>query len=330
MAHRGARHDLLSSDRSIRGALTSVATPSPCGLRDLAGWVAPGHCCPGASESGARLSPHRAQAGPKDQLHAEARTPVSGQLWGTTSGGAGHLSRFPVVFRLPAFSSRVILSPLGVGLPLRSAYRAVPGPRRDSMFHTHQLRPGRVPSRPRGRRCSHGRSRVSGRRLPHPSVNVPAPRSNIHHPGLNLTGHHRGFTGFTRPTFPWPVTPGWNGSPWASPPSSTPCRGQLRRYRRRTSGWGLALSTGLGLRSRRHRSTLLSTRPRTRIVRPRVAPRDSCMRPERIKHVGNARLLGLSSVAEAVRAHSLSEPPPYRASALDITVVVGTTIEIWL
>jgi len=28
------------------------------------------------------------------------------------------------------------------------------------------------------------------------------------------------------------------------------------------------------------------------------------------RHVGNARLLGLSSVAEAVRAHSLSELPP--------------------
>jgi hypothetical protein len=49
-----------------------------------------------------------------------------------------------------------------------------------------------------------------------------------------------------------------------------------------------------------------------------------------IRHVGNARLLGLSSVAEAVREHSLLEPPSYGASALDITVVVGTTIEIWL
>jgi hypothetical protein len=32
------------------------------------------------------------------------------------------------------------------------------------------------------------------------------------------------------------------------------------------------------------------------------------------------------SVAEAVRAHSLSEPPPYWASALDVTAVVSATI----
>jgi len=132
----------------------------------------------------------------------------------------------------------------------------MPGPHRDSTFRTYELRPGRVPSLPRGRRCSHGRSRVSGRRLPHPSGNVPAPRPNIHHPGLNLTRNHRGFTAFTRPVFPWPVVPGWNGHPWASPRSSAP-----RRYQRRTSGRGQALSTGLGLRSRHHRSTLLPTSP---------------------------------------------------------------------
>jgi hypothetical protein len=78
----------------------------------------------------------------------------------------------------------------GVGPSLRSAYRAIPGPHRDSTFRTPELRPGRVPSLPRGRRCSRGRSRVSGGRLPHPSGNVPTPRSNIHHPGLNLTRHH--------------------------------------------------------------------------------------------------------------------------------------------
>ncbi len=144
----------------------------------------------------------------------------------------------------------------GIGPSLRSAYRAMPGPHRDSTFRTHELQPGWVPSLPRGRRCSHGRSRVSGRRLPHPSGNVPAPRSNIHHPGLNLTRHHRGFTAFTLPVFPWPVVPGWNGHPRAFPRSFAP-----RRYQRRTSGWGQALSTGLGLRSRRHESTLLPTSP---------------------------------------------------------------------
>ena len=100
------------------------------------------------------------------------------------------MPRFPVAFRLPAFASRVILSPLGIGPSLRSAYRTTPGPHRDSTFRTYELRPGRVPSLPRGQRCSHGRLQVSGRRLPHPSGNVPTPRPNIHHPGLNLTRHH--------------------------------------------------------------------------------------------------------------------------------------------
>ena len=46
---------------------------------------------------------------------------------------------------------------------------------------------------------------------------------------------------FTRPAFPLPVAPGWNGGPWAFPPSFTP-----RRCRRRMSGWGQALGTCLG------------------------------------------------------------------------------------
>ena len=81
------------------------------------------------------------------------------------------MSRFPVAFRLPAFASRVILSPLGdwafltVGLPPGLS----PDPNGVSTFRTHEIRPGWVPSVPRGRRCSHGRQQVSGRRLPHPN-----------------------------------------------------------------------------------------------------------------------------------------------------------------
>jgi hypothetical protein len=54
-----------------------------------------------------------------------------------------------------------------------------------------------------------------------------------------------GSLAFTRPVFPSPVTPGWNGSPWASPPGFTP-----RRYRRCMPEWGRALSTGPELRCR--------------------------------------------------------------------------------
>ena len=53
-----------------------------------------------------------------------------------------------------------------------------------------------------------------------------------------------------------PVTPGWHGRPWAFTRSFGP-----RRYQRRTSGWGQALSTYLGLRRRHHSSTLLPASP---------------------------------------------------------------------
>ena len=109
----------------------------------------------------------------------------------------------------------------GVGPSLRLAYRSLSpraGPHRDSTFHTHELRPGWVPSRPRGRRCSCDRQPFFGRRLPHHNGKVPVPQSCFHRLGFNITRHHRGFTAFTRPVFPWPVAPGWNGHPWAFPP----------------------------------------------------------------------------------------------------------------
>ena len=55
----------------------------------------------------------------------------------------------------------------GIGPSLRSAYRIEdPDPDGATTFHTHELRPGSVPPIPRGRRCSPGRSLISGRRLP--------------------------------------------------------------------------------------------------------------------------------------------------------------------
>jgi hypothetical protein len=40
--------------------------------------------------------------------------------------------------------------------------------------------------------------------------------------GWTITGHHRGFTCFTRPAFPSPVVSGWDEDPWASPWASDP------------------------------------------------------------------------------------------------------------
>jgi hypothetical protein len=71
------------------------------------------------------------------------------------------------------------------------------------------------------------------------------PAGAIHRRGPRSRSILRGSLAFTRPVFPLPVTPGWRGGSWASPSSFAP-----RRYRRRTSKWGRALSIGPELRCR--------------------------------------------------------------------------------
>jgi hypothetical protein len=163
----------------------------------------------------------------------------------------------PVAFRPPAFCFSVIRFPpgdwafLAVGLPdTRPDLDGV------TTFHTHEPRPGRVPPIPRGRRCSPGRPFVSDRRLPLPSGQSPHPATASHRARPQITRHQRRFKRFTRPAFPSPVAPGWNGRPSASPPSFEP----HRQSRRRTSGWGRAMSTGPGQRSR-HQPNLQSAHP---------------------------------------------------------------------
>jgi hypothetical protein len=51
---------------------------------------------------------------------------------------------------------------------------------------------------------------------------VLAPHYSIPSAGPLLTRHQRRFTLFTRPVFPLPVAPGWNGDPWAFPELRTP------------------------------------------------------------------------------------------------------------
>jgi len=191
-------------------------------------------------------------------FRVRAPGPVSGRLSGTTSGRADHRVRFPSSFGVPAFASWVILLPPGtyafltVGLP---GHLRCPGPDGVTTFHTHEPRPGRVPSRPRdgGAPTTDAESPVTACRFPAAS---PAPLHHNPSKGLNLTGIHEGSLAFTRPAFPSPVTPGWSGDPWAYPRSFAP-----RRYQRRTSGWGRALSTGPGLRNRQHAPALPSASP---------------------------------------------------------------------
>jgi hypothetical protein len=107
------------------------------------------------------------------------------------------MPRFPVAFRLPAFASWSSIARWGTRPPSRSADRPPsPGPDPNGVvtLHTHEMRPGRVPSLPRGLRCPHGWLGVSNRRTPLRSGQSLHPEPAIHQPGLRVTRHHRGFT----------------------------------------------------------------------------------------------------------------------------------------
>ncbi len=75
-----------------------------------------------------------------------------------------------------------------------------------------------------GRRCPPDQRSLSGRRLPLPSGQ---PYTPLEPPtcGAADNGAYEDSLAFTRPAFPSPVTPGWNGSPsafsWASHPAVT-------------------------------------------------------------------------------------------------------------
>ena len=103
------------------------------------------------------------------------------------------MSRCPVAVRLPAFASWSSFARPGTGPPSRSAYRR----RSSSMpdldgivtFRTHETRPGRVPSIPRGPRCPHDRkaSPAAARRITTAKSLNPGPTN--HHPGTLITRH---------------------------------------------------------------------------------------------------------------------------------------------
>jgi hypothetical protein len=109
-----------------------------------------------------------------------------------------------------------------------------------STFRTFKQRPGWVPSISQGRRCSPGLATITSPRLPHHSDPSLRPATTTH---LSETPLHetstKGSRMFTRPVFPSPVAPGWNGSSWALPPSFAP-----RDYSQRTSGRGQAIEHG--------------------------------------------------------------------------------------
>lgn len=92
-------------------------------------------------------------------------------------------------------------------------------------FRMRQIRPGRVPSVPRGRWCAPARPNPSGRHLsPHNDRPLP-PAETSHRARVLMTRRQRGFTRFTRPVFPslWPPdgTAALGPSPQASHPAVT-------------------------------------------------------------------------------------------------------------
>ncbi len=165
------------------------------------------------------------------------------------------MSRFPAAFRLPTFASRVILSRPEIGPSSRSAYRtARSGPGRG--FHVpHTRDPTGVGASYAPRTAVLTRPSTplrpapaaSQRPVPKPCSRIPSRKDmdnevstevhDIHPSGLPLTCGSR-----------------MEREPSGFPPSFRP-----RRYQRRPSGWGQALSTGPELRCRHHRSTLLSS-----------------------------------------------------------------------
>jgi hypothetical protein len=177
---------------------------------------------------------------------ARTRGPVSGRLSTTASWRRWPCSHgFPLRFRcrrsllghpVPA---RELSLPHGWPTGLR------PDPDGVSVFHTHELRSGWVPSLLRGLWCSSRPESLTDRH-PRPlnrwSLN---PATTIHLCGALLDeASTKGSRVFTRPIFPSPVATGWNGSPLAFPRAPHPA---ITRDARR--GGDRSSSTDLNQRS---------------------------------------------------------------------------------
>jgi hypothetical protein len=155
-------------------------------------------------------------------FQARAPGPVSGQLYETGQRRSQPPpSRFPAAFRPPASASWASCSRQGSQLSLRSAYRRLGAARRRTLTgfpRSARMRYGQVraSSVSRGRRCSHGRGGVPGRRLPLPSGQPLVTPAKTAVPGCGgdetSTKDSRSFAHLA---FPSPVTPGRSGSPWA-------------------------------------------------------------------------------------------------------------------
>lgn len=129
------------------------------------------------------------------------------------------ISAFLSSFEVSTFASWASFSRSGVELSSQSAYRpcffwSSQGWTRSGFpcFARSSFRSGRVPSIPRGRRCSHDPPKRKGRRLPflygQPlCILIPHPVS-----GSRANEAFEDSLSFTRPTFSSPVAPDGNGT----------------------------------------------------------------------------------------------------------------------
>lgn len=188
--------------------------------------------------------------------------------------------RWPTIVPVSCCLSATGVRFLGVLFPLRhqpssrSAYRPASMTRRTAsgLPRSTRMRHDRIG-------CPHYLGTAV---LPRPTANHRPPpaalqRPVLHpgdpsiYPGLNVTGHKGIHSRSPQPVFPSPVTPGWNGCPWASSLSFAP-----RRHQRRTSGRGRALSTHPGYATNINIICWSSHLVSTHCVRPRVALRWRC------------------------------------------------------
>jgi hypothetical protein len=182
------------------------------------------------------------------------------------------VSRFPSRFRcrhsllghpMPAEDSAL----LTVGLP--ATPEGAPDPDGVTAFRTNELRPGWVPSIPRGRRCSSRPRDVPDRRLPLFRGQSLDPAPALHQQGSASRGINEGSSNSPVRSSPRPRPPGWNEPPLRLPPeASAPRRPGADDARR---GWGQAVEHGPGttrstshpliLQSAVHSCDLASHRP---------------------------------------------------------------------
>jgi hypothetical protein len=154
--------------------------------------------------------------------------------------GLAQLPWFPAAFPPPAFASWSSFARQRVGPSSRSAYRPVNTGRTQtgvSTFRTHELRPGWVPSIPRGRRCSPGT--ITSPRLPHLNGTSLDPATTIHRCEALLDEASTRVHAIHPSGLPLACGSRMEREPLGFPPSSTP-----RDYSQRTSGWGQAIEHG--------------------------------------------------------------------------------------